>query len=232
MKKDLGKLLRAEEHDGKLALACTNLTQSVVEIGKELAIMRDEELWREVRNKSGERVESWREYVKFRLGSMSTSKMYEYLSAASLIHGEKPMAVEQVEKLGIKKATQVARLPEHKRTKKLLKQIEKESVAGAKLLVESVLEQPAPKVILVPLTIALPQEVIELINQIERDGQFLESVRDNDRSWTLRAKLWHQVWWDFLNSHTQELKAAAMYRETFLAAKKTNSEALASQSVN
>jgi hypothetical protein len=168
--------------------------------------------------------------VKFRLGAMSTSKMYEYLSASSLIHGEKPMTAEQVEKLGIKKATQVARLPEAKRTKKLLKQIEKESVVGAKALVESALDQPGPK--LVPLTIALPVEVVELINQIERDGQFLESVRDNDRSWTLRAKLWHQVWWDFLDTHEEELKAAAVWRETFLASKKANSETVASQSVH
>jgi len=135
--------------------------------------------------------------------------------------------------LGIKKAAQVARLPEKKRTKKLLKQVKKASVAQAKALVDAVLAAEAgeQKVKLVPYTIGLPQEVVDLIAQVESSGQFLESVRDNDRSWTLRAKLWHQVWWHFLDVHREELAAAARYKEEWLAAKKQNPEAVASQSV-
>jgi hypothetical protein len=213
--------LMAAEHDANLALAVSTLSQSVVEIGKELAIMRDDELWRYVRDPKAEGAFlTWRDYARYRLGTMSTSKMYDYLSAASLIHGEKPMEAVEVERLGVKKSAQIARLPEKKRTKKLLKQIEDASVSSTKAIVEAILASDVageePKARLVPFNIALPQEVIDLIEQVEHDGQFLETVRDNDRTWTLRAKLWHQVWWYFLDEHQEDLKAAAFYRATMI----------------
>jgi len=212
--------LRAGIHDVNLGLAVSQLSQSIIEIGKELAVMRDEELWRYIHDPEtdgGNRgcFTSWRDYARYRLGSMSTSKMYDYLSAVSLTYGEKPISAATVEQLGVKKAAQIARLPEKHRTKKLLKEIESASVAVTKELVDARLEEPGvqKKTQLIPLTIALPQETIDLINEVERDGVFMEDIRDGDRSWTLRAKLWHAVWVSFRTEYQEDLKAAAFYRE-------------------
>jgi len=210
--------LRAAEHDTNLALALSRLSESVVEIGKELAIMRDQELWKYIHDPKTDGdnrgcFKNWRDYARFRLGKMSESKMYEYLSVQSLLHGEKPMTAQAVEQLGVKKAAQIARLPEKKRTKKMLKEIEEASVAATKEIVDSVLEGDAPKVKLYAYTVALPQEVIDLIEEVERDGVFMEDIRDGDRSWTLRSKLWHAVWLSFQVENQEQLRAAAFARE-------------------
>jgi hypothetical protein len=228
----------AIEHDVNLQLAIAKFSQSVTEIGKELAIMRDEKLWRYVRDPETDGshrgcFKTWREYASARLGPIAQSSMYEYISAATLTEGKKPVPAVTIDELGVKKAAQVARLPESKRTKKLLKQVKKASVKEAKQLVDAVLAAEIPKderkAAVVSFSINLPQEVIDLIDEVEHSGQFLESVRDNDRTWTLRAKLWHQVWWYFLDSHKEELKAAEQYRNDFLAAKGENPT---SQSIN
>lgn len=233
----------AAEHDSNLALAVSKLSQSVVEIGKELAFMQSEELklYRFVKDPATDGdnkgcFKTWRDYARFRLGKMSTAKMYEYLSAESLVHGKKPISASDVEALGVKKAAQIARLPESRRTKKLIKQAKESSVADVKAAVDIALERDTPenerKVQLVALTLGLPQEVIDLIADVEKGGEWLEHVRDSDRSWSLRAKLWHQVWWEFYDNHREELKAAEQYKENYLAEKNGNQAEVGAQSIN
>jgi hypothetical protein len=230
----------AAEHDSNLALAVSQLSQSIVEIGKELAIMQDDKLslYRYVKDPKSDGdnrgcFRSWRDYARFRLGKMSTSKMYEYLSASMLTHGKKPLNSHDVEELGIKRAAQIARLPESKRTKKLVKEAKEQSVAEVKQAVDELLTPESErKAHLVPLTLGLPQEVVDLIADVERGGEWLEHVRDNDRTWTLRAKLWHQVWWEFFDNHREELKAAEQFKEDYVAKKNANPENVAAQSVN
>jgi uracil-DNA glycosylase len=230
----------AAEHDSNLALAVSQLSQSIVEIGKELAIMQDDKLslYRYVKDpkSSGDDrgcFRSWRDYARYRLGKMSTSKMYEYLSASMLTHGKKPLNSHDVEELGIKRAAQIARLPESKRTKKLVKEAKEQSVAEVKQAVDELLTPESErKAHLVPLTLGLPQEVVDLIADVERGGEWLEHVRDNDRTWTLRAKLWHQVWWEFYDNHREELKAAEQFKEDYVAKKSADKEAVSAQSVN
>jgi hypothetical protein len=230
----------AAEHDSNLALAVSQLSQSIIEIGKELAIMQDDKLslYRYVKDPKSDGdnrgcFRSWRDYARFRLGKMSTSKMYEYLSASMLTHGKKPIAAKEVEKLGIKKATQIARLPESKRTKKFIEEAKEQSVAEVKQAVDELLVlESERKAHLVPVTLGLPQEVVDLIADVERGGEWLEHVRDNDRTWTLRAKLWHQVWWEFFDNHREELKAAEQFKEDYVAKKNGDQENISSQSVN
>jgi len=59
---------------------------------------------------------------------------------------------------------------------------------------------------------SLPVQVIELIEEIEEDGVWLEGVRDGDNSLPLRAKLWCAVWMNFRANYLEELEEAHRYR--------------------
>src|ERR1700719_3873590 len=103
--KELTKM--AIDHDMSLAEAVSHLSESIVNIGKELAIMQAKELYRYIPdpNTDGSSrgcFQTWREYARYRLGKMSQSAMYEYLAAATLTKGSKPLAEKDVEELGIK----------------------------------------------------------------------------------------------------------------------------------
>jgi hypothetical protein len=233
----------AMQHDEVLLSAVAHFSNSAVDLSKAIAAMRDEKLklWRYVKDPqtNGDNrgcFRTWREYAKHRLGKISEAKIYEYLSLASLKVGKKPVSDNDIEQLGVKKAAQIARLPEHLRTKKFVEESKQSSFTSVKRNVDVMLQNELPvterRAVMVPFTIALPQEVVDLIEEIERTGIFLESVRDNDRSWSLRAKLWHQIVWYFYDAHKEELRSAEKYREDYFAEKKLHQAQVASQSVN
>lgn len=218
--------LEAQEHDTKLTTALNSLDKSIFSVGCELAIMRDRHLYRFIKDPATNGddrgcFKDWRDYARFKLGKMSTAKMYELISAHTLTCGINAIPTEEVVELGVKKAAQIARLPEKKRTAQLVQQAKHQTVREVTSYVNRALDEEKPesekKVKLVPLTIGLPNETIDLIDQVEKDGMFLEAVRDGDKTVSLRAKLWHFVWNEFLQNHQEELAQAAEYREVYLA---------------
>jgi hypothetical protein len=65
----------------------------------------------------------------------------------------------------------------------------------------------------------LDEPTIELIEFIERDGIWIEAVRNGDNSLPQLAKLWNYVWTSWLVDHQEEMAEGQKYREAMEAAK-------------
>ena len=221
---------KAQEHDTKLTQALQKLDSGIIEVGCELAIIRDQHLYRYLKdpNTNGDNKGcfiTWRDYARYKLGKMSTAKMYELISAHTLTCGENAIPTSEVVELGVKKAAQLARLPKKKLTSQIVQEAKHETVKEVTVKINMMLDEEKPvserKEKLVPLgNIGLPQSTIDLINEVEKDGMFMEGIRDGDKTLSLRAKLWHAVWFFFLDSHREELREAARYREQYIAQQK------------
>jgi hypothetical protein len=226
----------AREHDHKLTSAIKSMKEAVVEVGEELAFMQNGELklWRHVKDPNTDGSNrgcfgTWRDYAKSRLGDMSKSAMYEYIAAHSLTQGEAPIPKADVQKIGVKKAAEVAKLPASER-KAAVEHAKKAKVSEVKKRTSAKIEGAKPenerKVKLFPFSRSLPEATIKLIEEIEKSGMFMEGIRDGDRTESLRAKLWNSVWVNFQASFAEELREGEQYREQFMQklAKKKGSE--------
>jgi hypothetical protein len=210
----------AKEYDGKLIEAISGFSKNVTEIGKILAAMRDESmcLYRFVYDPRQESAvfETWRDYARYRIGKLSDASLYDYVSAHSLTQGEHALSESTVNKLGIKKAAQLSRLPPELRME-LLPSAQNASVASVKRSVDSILDEGKPKdekkERLLPISRSLPQQTIDLIEEIEHDGIWMEGIRDGDKTLSLKAKLWHAIFLNFKANFQAELDAGAIYRE-------------------
>lgn len=223
----------AQEHDLKLTTALAHLDKSLFAVACEVEFIRSKHLYRYIKNPETDGDNrgcfgDWTEYARVKLGNMSSARMYELLSAKTLACGINAVQPEEIEELGIKKSAQLARLPEKKRTPQLIQQAKHQSVKEVTKHVNRMLDEEKPeaerKEKLVALNIGLPQVTIDLINEVERDGMFLDAIRDGDKTLSLRAKLWHAVFWFFKDSHREELEQASERREAFIAQQKAQNE--------
>lgn len=225
----------AEEHDQKLVVAVKSMKDSIVDVGRELAFMQDDslKLWKYIRNPETDgshrgAFASWRDYAKYRLGNMGKSAMYELIAAHSLTKGPQAIPAADVQKLGVKKAAQIARLPASKRTKEVVEHAKKSKLSKVKKSVQAKIDEDKPaserKVRLFPLTRNLQAETIEMIEEIEKGGCYMEGIRDGDRTMSLRSKLWHAVWVNFRANFSVELAEGEAYREKLIEAGKLPKE--------
>lgn len=217
----------AQEHDERLVLAVKRMKDSVVEIGAELAIMKnaDLKLWRRIKDPKTDGsfrggFQHWQDYARFRLGGdLAQSSMYEYIAAASLTTGSNPIPKEDVQKMGVKAAAEVARLPERERTREVVEHAKKSSVKEVKKAVRKKIEDAKPeherKVELFDFKLRLPQETIDLIRSVQRGGIFMEGIRDGDRTLPLVAKLTHAVYINFQANFTKELEEGEEFRASY-----------------
>ena len=216
-------------HDAKLVYAVNSLKSSLSTLAEEGAVMRDESkrLWRFVKDPNTDGMQkgcfaTWRDYARSRLGDISSNKLYEIAAVHSLTRGANPVPAADIDQLGVKKAAQLARLPEKDRTKARIKKAKSQTVREVTKEVDKVLDKQKPpserKEKLVSFSVSLSQSTIDLIEKLEHDGVWLKLVRDGDKSLSLKAKLWHAVIWYFYDSHREALAEAALEREAFIAA--------------
>jgi hypothetical protein len=211
----------AKEHDERLVQAVASFSSSVTEIGRELAIMRDEstQFYKFIRVPTQEFCDgfpSWRAYARYRVANLCDASLYDHIAAFSLTQGENPIPEKFVNSLGIKKSAQLARLEPAQRSQKVLAIAQQASASEVKRRVDEILAESKPepqKERLTLLSRSLPQQTIDLIEEIERDGIWMDGIRDGDKTVPLRAKLWHAVWANFKANYQGELEAGAAYRE-------------------
>ena len=107
------------------------------------------------------------------------------------------------------KANELARLSPEQRTQDVIQSAVEDTVPMVKQKVQEKLNMARPpeerKEVLILLARNLPPQLIQMIEEIEADGVFMEGVCDGDVSVTLRAKLWCAVWTNFRANYEEEL---------------------------
>jgi len=210
---------RAQEHDEVIVNAIRESAVPFQRLCRELVIMRDEKLWKFIKNPEGNGdnrgcFASWREYAHFRLGPMCQASLYEHVNSAMLTMGANALSESEVQELGPKKCNLISQLPSEQ-WREVAEKAKTSRVAQVKDLVDIRLgKETEAKVETKRVDYSdMPQEVIELIAEVEKDGIYLNFVRDNDRTWTLRAKLWHAVFYHFKQEYAADFIEAKQYRE-------------------
>ena len=207
----------AMQLDSEVRTHVATCVTSITAIGKALEKLRDKklQLWRFISDKKHKHgFKTWEEYANDRIGPMSHGKMYELVAAASLTEGENPIPKATVDKMGIKKAAEVARLEPQDRTPDIVK-----AAADPKVQVATIKERVQEKI---NLTLPaderkeptqffarnLTNQTVAYIEECESVGVYIEGIRDGNPAATLRDKLWYAVWLFFRENHPEEFEAA------------------------
>ena len=174
------------------------------------------------------------EYVSAITGSgMAHTKLYDMLAIYGLTQGEDALDPKDVEEMGPKNAAEVARLEPGDRTPDVIEAAKKESTRKVKKIVQEKLnEKLDPEERKDPTFMFarnLDEPTIELIEQIEKDGIWIEAVRNGDKSVSQLVKLWNYVWAKFVLDYQEELEEGRRYREAQDAAKAQEIENVGSE---
>jgi hypothetical protein len=189
------------------------LRRDCAELGALLAKMRD--LWRYLPNK---KFRTFEQYVTGALGEpMSRSRVYELVTAHMLTEGENPIPAQEVEQMGIKRATEVARLRPEQRTPEIREMAKTEPVMAVRNKVQAVLNQELPpdeqKPMLKLLAINLPEETVQRFETLMEVMVYMEGIRDGDNTQTMRAKAFNAMLWSTEQYLAPELAQADKLRK-------------------
>jgi hypothetical protein len=148
---------------------------------------------------------SFREYVAS-LG-ISGAKGSRLVAIGGLRDGPHALLPEEVERMPESNAFRLAKIPPEHRTKKVVQAAQE---TEPKKLPEKL------KALGVPMTEEprgvfvrnWPLLLIERAEEVEREGAYLEGVRDGDRSWSLSQKAMLAAFTFFLEVHREEIEMA------------------------
>jgi hypothetical protein len=212
--KELKKMAEAGQLHQQIVTEWALVNKSITRVAASLKRMRDSGLWKYLHAR---RYQSFHEYVKSVTGAeLGQSRMYELLAAHGLTEGENSIPPETVNEMGIKKAAQLARLEPQQRTPDVVKKVVEAPLFEAKRIVQETINSSLPReqrrepLVLLSRNV-LPQ-TLELIEETERDGIYMEGIRDGDFGVTLRAKLWHAIFVSFNENHRPDLDEGRKYR--------------------
>jgi hypothetical protein len=198
---------------------------SLLKVSGMLATMRNEKLWIELINpETKDAYKRFSDYVCEVTGNkIAHTKLYELLAIYGLTQGEDALDPKDVDEMGAKNAAEIARLDPKDRTPEVVESAKKESTRKLKKLVQEKLnEKLDPEDRKEPTFMLgrnLDEPTIELIEQIEQDGIWIEAVRNGDNSVSQLVKLWNYVWSMFVLDHQEEIAEGQKYREAMEAAK-------------
>ena len=216
---------RATFVDKQLEKRVEEAKVSVTEICEFLAEIKDKKLWTYLTNPATKKAfESPEKYASYRLeplrlGPMRKSKFYEMTAVATLTKGENALSEEDVEKLGLKKAAAVARLPAHKRTKQFVEAAKESSLTQLNQAVQEELNEDLPeeerKEATCMFTRTLAYSVVSELEKLEAVGIFMTGVNNADRSVSRESKFWGCV----------VIAMNAYYKEELIEARKAKEKA-------
>jgi hypothetical protein len=198
--------------DRQIRVAVTAMRRSLTELGRLLARMKESELWKHLPG----RYRGWEDYARAVMGPRAHSSLYEVLAAHSLTLGVNQIPPGTVDKMGIKRAAQVARLKPEDRTPAVINNALNGSLPRVKHMVQEIINMDLPEEDRREPTVLfsrnLPAATADLMEEIELDGQFMEGMRDGDTSVSLRGKFWYYVMVNFRESHKAELTEGRKFR--------------------
>jgi len=185
--------------DEKVCEAAREVGAQFVVLGKLLLKMKESGLWQHLQNIDGTPCfRRYEQYTDARVGKMARSRVFELLSVAQLSQGAKPIDEETVEKLGIKAAAEIAKLPEQKRTREVIREaLKAESVAEVREQVRGILNEDLPasekKEATSLFARQLPLRTIKRFEKLEARAIWMEGIRDGDKTLTLKQKFFEAM---------------------------------------
>jgi hypothetical protein len=186
--------------------------------------MRDEVLWAELIDMdTKDPYRRFSDYVYAVTGKkVGHTRLYDMLAIYGLTQGPDALDPKDVDEMGSKNAAEVARLDPKDRTPDVVEAAKKESTRKLKKIVQEKLNEKLDpedrKEATFMFARSLDEATIDLIELIEKDGEWIEAVRDADRSLGRLQKLWAYVWAKFAVDYREELEDGRRYREAMEAA--------------
>jgi hypothetical protein len=202
---------QAIQFDRQIKAAVLVARRSVTDLGGLLAQMRESRLWEHLpRHYRG-----WEDYARSVLGSGGHSILHETLAAFSLTKGAHAIPSEDLNRMGVKRGAQLARLAPEQRTPEIREMAKTEPVMAVRNKVQAVLNQDLPadeqKPMLKLLAINLPEEYVQEFERLMEVGVHMIGIRDGDNTQTMRAKVFHSMLVSFREYMAPELAEALKY---------------------
>ena len=202
---------RSKQLDREIRREVGSLDRSMTKLAGMLAKMRAEHLWQYLRG-----FHKFEDYAQHVLGKMARSKVFNLVAIHGLTEGPNPIPAEMVERIGHKKAVELARLSPEERTPDMVKSAMEDALPVVRRRVQEKLNESLPpeqrKEPVMLFARNYPPEVIEAFEELEADGVYMEGIRDGDASLTLRAKFMFAMVCFFREAHEAELEEAREYR--------------------
>jgi hypothetical protein len=187
-KKQENLMEQATHLDRQIRAVVKQAQRSLTDLGRLLARMRESRLWEYL---PGD-YRGWEHYAQDVIGSRAHSSLYEIVGAYSLTEGAHAIPSAVVNKMGVKRAAQVARLKPEQRTSAIIHAATSKSVAAVKRVVQETLNMDlAPdeqKEVTQLLAINLPASMVAEFEELMEIGICMEGIRDGDRTQTMRQK--------------------------------------------
>jgi hypothetical protein len=179
---------QARDLDQQIRAKRKEVDPPLIELGRLMARMRESELWKYLPI----RYHGWEDYFNDVMGPRSRSTIHEIAAAYSLSQGSDPITPEDVNRMGVKRAAQLARLHPEDRTPATIRAATTETVMAVRNRVQAVLNQKLPKdeqgPMLRLLSINLPEDLVDEFEDLMETMSHTDGARDGDRAVTIRAK--------------------------------------------
>jgi hypothetical protein len=179
---------QAIELDRQIKAALKVAERSLTDLGRLLARMRESRLWEHLPG----HYRGWEEYARSVMGHKSHSSLYEIVAADSLTEGANGVPPEVVNRMGVKRAAQFARLKPEQRTAEIISAATTQTVAAFKQVVQKKLNEDLPpderKPMLVLFAINLPAEMVDEYEETLEVMMYVDDVRDGDNTQSMRMK--------------------------------------------
>lgn len=204
----------ARRLDQEIRSAINTAQRSLIEVGALLARMKERSLWEHL--PGGYR--RWDDYVRDVIGPMSRSTVYEMLAAHALTLGTNPVPAATVNRIGVKKAAELARLEPHERTPELIEAAVTEPLPSVKKRVQDRINENLPldqrKEVKIKFVRSFTLPVIREYENFMKIAVNMEGIRDGDFTLTREEKVLLALISHFRANFTVELEEAAQYLET------------------
>ena len=179
---------QARDLDQQIRAKRKEVDPPLIELGRLMARMRESELWKYLPI----RYHGWEDYFNDVMGPRSRSTIHEIVAAYSLTQGSDPIPPEDVNRMGVKRAAQLARLHLEDRTPATIRAATTETVMAVRNRVQAVLNQELPedekKPMLKLLSLNLPEDLVDEFEELMEVMSHTDGARDGDRAITIRAK--------------------------------------------
>ena len=203
---------QAKQLDRQVRAAVKAAQRSLTELGRLLAQMRELALWEYLPG----HYRGWEHYAQAVMGPRARSSLHEILAAYSLTGGAHAIPSEVVNKMGVKRAAQVARLKPEQRTPAIIHAATSQPVTAVKQVVQETLNMElAPdeqKEATQLFAINLPASTVAGLEELMEVGIWMEGIRDGDRTQTMRQKFFGVMIVATREYYAQELAEAMRYK--------------------
>jgi hypothetical protein len=205
--------VQARELDRQIRTRLQEAERSLIEVGRLLTQMRESGLWKYL----PVRYSGWEDYVNSVMGPRARSTLHETVAAYSLTRGSHPIPPDVVNKMGVKRAAQVARLEPEERTPEIREAATTAPVAVVRNKVQAKLNTKLPpderRPMLKMFAINLPEATVSELEELLEVMCYMKDIRDGDNTQTMRQKAMSAMIWATQQFLAEELSEALEFQK-------------------